>query len=60
MIPRLSHFSSHKILGSLKMQRSRGDTVRNFVFQEKNVEIPTIVTGIDQDLILDLVEGTTN
>ena len=37
-----------------------GDTVRNFVFEEEYVDIPISVIGIDQGLIPDFVQDTTD
>ena len=38
----------------------RGDTVRDFFVKEKYLDILIGVNGIDQGLILDFVQGTTN
>ena len=37
-----------------------GDTTRDFVFEEEYVDIPICIIGIDQGLILDFVQDTTN
>ena len=39
---------------------TRGDTAKNFVFEEKYINIPIGVVGIDRGLILDFVQDTTD
>ncbi|KAJ4728701.1 Retrovirus-related Pol polyprotein from transposon TNT 1-94 [Melia azedarach] len=40
------------------VELAKRDNVRDFVFEEEYIDIPTGVIGIDQDLILDLVQDT--
>ena len=57
MIPRLSQFSRPKMLGSLRMlSLPRGDKVRDFVFEEECVTLPTITIDNYQTSIPDIVQ----
>ncbi|XP_073132852.1 uncharacterized protein [Henckelia pumila] len=59
MIPQLSQFLSREMPGSLRMPSLRGGyKVRDIVFEEEYVNIPTGVLVIDQDIISDLAKDT--
>ena len=55
MIPRLSQFLRQQMPGSLKVF-VRGDNVRDFVFEEKCVTVPTVSIDIDQTFIRNIVQ----
>ena len=60
IIPRLSQFSSQEMLGSLRMLSLRGEIRLETVFEEEYVDIPISVIVIDQVLIPDFVQNTTD